>query len=410
MLKQVSRCANAARGISLMNSGEAEAQKLRRAMVDALKQRGELNDARLEAAFLEIPRHAFLPDVSLEQAYADEAVPIKRDTDGAVISSVSQPAMIAMMLRQLRLSPGDNVLEIGAGSGYNAALMRHVVGAEGNVTTLDLDKDIVELAEKNLQRVSAGSNVRVVHADGAAGYAPRAAYDRIIATVGVWDVPEAWVRQLKPRGIVVAPIWLEGSQVSAAFTVQPDGTLYSQNNLPCGFIQMRGLAAGPGVTRRIGTSSLLLISNDIQRLDTAALHSLLSEDGEQNLSDIRLNPGEYSAYVISLVLNVPQDYIFASYTITTNQQAYGIAGHGFALIQSGSACFVPLEGHGEVRTFGGADAFMSLQESMRRWHDLGRPGSRNLRLRLLTYERPLPTITSGKLYHRSDHYLQSWLE
>lgn len=378
-------------------------------MVDALKQRGELHDARLEAAFLEVPRHAFLPGVPLEQAYADEAVPIKRDIDGSVISSASQPAMIAMMLRQLRLSPGDNVLEIGAGTGYNAALMSHIVGEEGNVTTLDLDKDIVDMAEKNLQRVSVGSNVRVVQADGAGGYAPRAAYDRIIATVGVWDVAEAWVRQLKPRGLIVAPIWLEGSQVSAAFSVQADGSLYSQHNLPCGFIQMRGLAAGPTVARRIGSSSLVLVSNDIQFIDSAALHSLLSEDGEQYLSDLRLTAGDYSAYLIYIVLHVPKDFIFAAYNITTNQQSYGLVGHGFALIQSGSAVFVPLEGHGEVRLFGGSDAFIALQDSLRAWDQAGRPGSRNLRVRLLPLQTPL-SIDAGKIYRRSDHFIHAWQE
>lgn len=378
-------------------------------MVEALKQRGELSDARLEAAFLEVPRHAFLPGVTLDQAYADEAVPIKRDTDGSVISSASQPAMIAMMLRQLRLNPGNNVLEIGAGTGYNAALMSHIVGPEGNVTTLDLDKDIVEMAEKNLQRVSVGSNVRVVHADGAGGYAPRAAYDRVIATVGVWDVAEAWVRQLKPRGTVVAPIWLDGSQISAAFTVQADNTLYSQHNLPCGFIQMRGLAAGPGVTRRIGSSSLLLISNRIQAIDSAALHALLSDDGEQYLSDMRLNAADYSAYLIYLVLNVPERFTFATYSITTNQQSYGIAGHGFALIQSGSAIFVPLEGYGEVRLFGSTDAFMALQDSIRAWDKAGRPGSRQLRLRLLP-PALVPRTHTGALYRRSDHILHAWQE
>lgn len=387
-----------------------EAYRLRKAMVEALKQRGELSDPRLEAAFMDVPRHAFLPDAPLELAYADEAVPIKRDTDGTVISSISQPAMIAMMLRQLRLNPGDNVLEIGAGSGYNAALMQHIVGEEGNVTTLELDKDIVRMAEANLQRVTVGSNVRVVHADGAAGYAPRASYDRIIATVGIWEIPEAWVRQLKPRGIIVAPIWLDAGQVSAAFTVQPDGTLYSPNNLPCGFIQMRGLAAGPGVTRRVGSSSLLLISNEINTLDGAALHLLLSEDGEQNLCDIRLSPGDYTAYSLWLILNVPSDFVFAAYSVTGNQQAYGITGHGFALIRPGSACFVPLEGHGEALTFGSPDAFMALQESIRAWDKAGRPGSRHLRLRLFPRSQPPPTIRAGQLYDRNDFYLHAWFE
>jgi hypothetical protein len=270
---------------------------------------------------------------------------------------------------------------------------------------------MVHLARNNLQRVSSGNNIRVVEADGAAGYAPRASYDRIIATVGVWDVPAAWVKQLKPKGIIVVPLWVEAGQVSAAFTVQSDNTLYSHNNLPCGFIQLRGVAAGPAVMRRIGTSSLLLVSNDIDSIDTAALHLLLSDDVEQNLLDIRLKPIEYSmGFLPYLTLNVPQDFIFAAYTMTTNQQAYGIAGHGFALIRPGSACFVPMEGHGEVLCFGGMYAFIAMQEAISAWEKAGRPGSRQVCLRLTSLEQDRPAIKTGRLYTRTDHYLHVWQE
>jgi len=387
------------------------AQALRHALVQSLKQKGELTDPLIEAAFLNVPRHKFLPDIPLEQAYADEAVPVKRDPDGSVVSSASQPMMIAMMLRQLRLSPGDNVLEVGAGTGYNAALMQHIVGEEGTVTTLELDKDMVQIAQNNLQRVSSGNNIRVVQADGAAGYAPRASYDRIIATVGVWAIPEAWVKQLKPKGIIVAPLWIDAGQVSAAFTLQADGTLYSPQNLPCGFIQLRGVAAGPSVIRRVGSSSLVLISNQINSIDMASLHSLLSEDFEQSVLDFRLKAGEYSmGFLPYLMLNVPRGTIFAGYTITTNEQAYGITGHGFGLLSGGSACFVPLEGHGEAHTFGAPDMLMALQEALTKWDRLGRPGGNEIRLRLIPVGQMKPAINAGKTFARDDHYLHVWQE
>jgi protein-L-isoaspartate(D-aspartate) O-methyltransferase len=385
------------------------AEALRLALVQSLKQKGELTDSQMEAAFLAVPRHAFLPDIPLEQAYADDAIPVKRDPDGSVVSSASQPTMIAMMLRQLRLSPGDNVLEIGAGTGYNAALMQHIVGEEGNITTLELDKDMVQTAQTNLQRISSGDHIRVVHTDGAAGYAPRASYDRIIATVGVWDIPLAWVKQLKPKGIIVAPLWVDAGQVSAAFTIQSDDTLYSPHNLPCGFIQLRGAAAGPGVIRRVGSSSLVLISNEVISIDMAALHSLLSEDVEQSLLDFRLKPGEFSmGFLPYLTLNVPRGMTFVAYTITTNEQAYGITGHGFGLLSSGSVCFVPLEGHGEVHTFGALDALIALQESLAAWDRAGRPGGKEIRLRLIPIEQMKPAINTGKVFTRDDHYVHVW--
>lgn len=380
---------------------------MRRALVNSLKQRGELNDPRVEAAFVAVPRHAFLPELPLEQSYADEAVPVKRDADGTVVSSASQPSMMAMMLRQLQLRPGDNVLEIGTGTGYNAAIMQHIVGEAGTVTTVELDLEVAEEARNNLQRIAAGS-IRVVTGDGAAGYAPRAAYDRIIATVGMWDIPAAWERQLKPDGIIVAPLWLDAIQVSAAFHAQPDGSLYSDSNLPCGFIRLRGAYAGPLVTRRVGTG-LLLTTSAAALLDSAALHLLFSEDAEPSLFDIRLSAGHYwQGFLPYLILNVPPGFAFAAYQLVTSQPAYGIPGPGFALIGPGCACFVTYEGHGEAFTFAGPDAFLALQDALQAWDALGRPGARELRLRLTLLSQPAPVVQAGAVYLRKDHYLHAW--
>jgi hypothetical protein len=141
----------------------------------------------------------------------------------------------------------------------------------------------------------------------------------------------------------------------------------------------------------------------------AALHSLLSEDVEQSLLDIRLKSGEYSTgFLPYLTLHVPRGMIFAGYTITTNEQAYGITGHGFGLLSAGSACFVPLEGHGEVHTFGALDTLMALQESLVMWDRAGRPGGSQIRLRLIPIEQMKPAINTGKIYTRDDHYVHVW--
>lgn len=382
----------------------------RQALVAKLKEKNLLHDSLIEAAFLTVPRHRFLPDdTPLEQVYADDVVAIKRDADGTVLSSSSQPSMMAMMLNQLRLQPGQNILEIGAGTGYNAALLQHIVGDEGNVTSLDIDNEMVQLAQKNLQRAGYGSIVRVVAADGALGYAPRASYDRIIATVGVWNIPAAWVKQLKPRGLIIAPLWLDSIQVSGSFQLQSDNSLLSQDNLPCGFIRLRGAESGPVVSQRIGSSSLILTSNAVRALDSSALHVLFSEDGEDNLLDMRLTAADYwSGFVPYLILNVPQGFTFAVYNLSANEQAYGIEGHGFALITSGSACFVPYTGHGEVRSFGAPDSFMALQGLLAEWDAVKRPGSDRLRLRLIPSSEAPPVIDTGKLYVRKDHYLHAW--
>ncbi len=389
----------------------AEAAKpLLDALIATLKAKGELSDPRLEAAFQTIERQHFLPDLPLEQVYADEALPVKRGPDGSVISSSSQPTMMAMMLRQLQVQPGQNILEIGAGTGYNAALLQYLVGAEGTVTTVELDKDLVQRAERHLQ-TSGMNRVRVVHTDGAGGYAPRAAYDRIIATVGVWDVPRNWVDQLKAKGVLVVPIWIDALQVSTSFTRAADGTLYSRENMPCGFVRLRGANAGPLLAQRIGTTSLILHSNKVPALDSAALHALLSDGVEHNLLNVRLSSSEYSyGFLPYFVLNLPEDFIFGSYSMSTNQQAYGLSGHGFALLRAGSACFVPFHAHGETRCFGGVDAFMAIQAALADWIAAGRPTATDLRLRLIPKEHGPTPIVVGQLYTRKDHYLHAWLE
>lgn len=116
-----------------------EAYERQQALVDKLIRDGNLTDPRVEAAFRAVPRHLFLPDLTLEEAYRDDAIPTKRLPDGEVVSSSSQPAIMAIMLEQLALEPGQRVLEIGAGTGYNAALIAFILGETGQVIAIDID-------------------------------------------------------------------------------------------------------------------------------------------------------------------------------------------------------------------------------------------------------------------------------
>jgi protein-L-isoaspartate(D-aspartate) O-methyltransferase len=389
-----------------------EGRALNEKMVDSLRARQGLLDRTVEAAFRAVPRHVFLPEEKLETVYTDEAIAIKRDADGTVLSSSSQPTMMAIMLRQLRLQRGDNVLEIGTGTGYNAAVMQHIVGETGYVTSIELDNQLADQARRNLQRMNIGNNVNVVAADGAQGYAPRASYDRIMATAATWDIPPAWIKQLKPDGLLVAPMWIEGMQVSAAFALQDDGTLYSPRNLPCAFISMRGVAAGPTAARRVGRSTLMLSAHNVQNIDSAALHLLLSDGAEMNRLSPSLDSNDFwNGFVIYLALNVPAGYQFSLYTVSENQNAYGLEGSGFALTRRGTACFVPYNGEGIAYAFGGADAFMHLQKRLDDWEAAGRPGSEALRLHVLPKDHPLSaSVGSAVVYERQYHNLLVWLE
>jgi protein-L-isoaspartate(D-aspartate) O-methyltransferase len=213
-------------------------------LVAELVRDGRLHSPRIRAAMESVPRHLFLPGLAPEAAYADEAVPIKSD-GGVTVSSVSQPSMVAIMLEQLDVAPGHRVLEIGAGAGWNAGLLAHVVGAGGAVTTVDIDDDLVagtrtHLAAAGLDRVEA------VAADGAGGYPPSAPYDRIELTVGSTGIRPEWVAQLAPEGRLLLPLTVRGSQLSVAFTHTGPGRLVSTSVRSCAFVRLRGAGADPG--------------------------------------------------------------------------------------------------------------------------------------------------------------------
>lgn len=173
-----------------LTTPEANAEQLRNALVDQIKAAGHARTTPVEVALRTVPRHLFVPDTPLVDAYDNSPVNVKYDPEGTSISCASQPAVVALMLDQLEARPGERILELGAGTGYNAALIGHIVGPSGHVTTIDVDDDLVEGARAHLAGVGA-TNVEALTRDGALGHAEGAPYDRIIATVGAHGIPHA---------------------------------------------------------------------------------------------------------------------------------------------------------------------------------------------------------------------------
>lgn len=212
-------------------------EDLRRLLVEKLLRDGVLRDANVERALRTVPRHLFLPGVSVEEAYSDTAIPTHEE-EGVPISSASQPAIVAIMLQQLSITPGMSVLEIGAGTGYNAALLAELTGLTGQVTTVDIGEEIAAEARAHLE-VAGYSQVRVIAADGAAGWPENAPYDRIELTVGATDITPSWYEQLAEGGLMTLPLWLGISDASVALR-KHDGALHSESLAPCGFMRLRG--------------------------------------------------------------------------------------------------------------------------------------------------------------------------
>lgn len=261
-------------------SDEVNLTRIRERLAARVVSATRIRDDRIAEALREVPRHLFLPQLPPESAYRDDAIVTKRDADGQPISSSSQPAIMAIMLDQLALAPGLRVLEIGAGTGYNAALMKHIVGPAGTVVSVDIDADVAGQARDHL--VSAGyPDVTVVAADGAEGYPPAAPYDRVIATVGVSDLAPPWLAQTEPGGRIVVPFDVRGTQLAVAFERASDGPWISVSLVPCGFMRMRGSLAGPerAVLLQPGLSVMLpdgLTLADGKDVDAEALAAYLA--------------------------------------------------------------------------------------------------------------------------------------
>ncbi|GAA0284402.1 hypothetical protein GCM10009527_095590 [Actinomadura nitritigenes] len=214
------------------------AAELRGQMVDALVADGMIISAQVEAVMRTVPRHRFAPDASLDEAYAPyKAVFTKKDAHGVITSSVSAPQIQAMMLEQAEVAQGMRVLEIGSG-GYNAALLAELVGEAGEVTTIDIDPDVTARAERLLADTGY-ARVQVVAGDAEDGVAASAPYDRILVTVGAWDIPPAWIAQLAPKGRLVVPLRIKGLTRSIAFDHAEDHLVGTSGQV-CGFVPMQG--------------------------------------------------------------------------------------------------------------------------------------------------------------------------
>ncbi|HVV21724.1 MAG TPA: ATP-grasp peptide maturase system methyltransferase [Pseudonocardiaceae bacterium] len=230
----------------------SRAARRRARLVRALESAGVLADPAWRSAFAEVPRHVFLnrffracgdgtwtavdwsdPDW-LDQVYADHVLVTQLDGDptrwtvaretgpvfGVPTSSSSQPAIMAVMLAILDVADGHRVLEIGTGTGYNAALLCHRLRA-ANVTTVDIDAELVAAARTRL--ADCGYRPACVAGDGADGHPAGAPYDRVLATCAVAHIPPAWLAQTVPGGLIVTTLHRPLGAGLVRITVGEDG-------------------------------------------------------------------------------------------------------------------------------------------------------------------------------------------
>jgi len=388
-------------------------------MVRELRDGGRLTSPAVEAAFRAVPRHVFLPEMVATEAYQDEAFVIKTGDDGMPVSSSSQPAIMAIMLEQLGLAPGQRVLEIGTGTGYNAALMAYLVGEQGSVVTVDIDADLADRARANLAAAGAGE-VIVICGDGGFGDPGHAPFDRIIVTAGAWDLAPDWLAQLGPGGRLVLPISVRGIQLCVALEREAEHWR-SRSACRCGFIRMAGAFAGPEAFQPLGPQPGLHVQADDGRaLDTDALYAVLEgpatdvpagvrviglgELGEADLwlavtepGLIRLTvTGSGSLHGTPLPL-LPFGAMADPASLADGDEGVGLA----ALLPLRTPAPADVRRYGEfevaVRGFGPRAAGLAghLAGRVLAWDERGRPGASELRLKAYPTGTPEEALPSG---------------
>ena len=177
----------------------------RERLVKRLIEEGFLRDKKVIEAMRKVPREEFVPENLRNSAYADTPLPIGYG------QTISAPHMVAMMCEYLELKVGDKVLEVGAGSGYHAAVIKEIVAPEnaenpGHVYTIEIVKELAEFARKNLEKTSYKNRVTVIHGDGTLGLPEHAPFDRIIVTAAAPSIPKPLIEQLADGGILIIPV------------------------------------------------------------------------------------------------------------------------------------------------------------------------------------------------------------
>ena len=204
-----------------------EANKIR--LIMELRRQG-ITDARVLGAIERVPREAFVPETFRDQAYENTALPIGRD------QTISQPAVVAFMTQELKIGDRMRVLEIGTGSGYQAAVLAKLCR---RVYSIERHRELLADAEAKFRELRI-NNVTTRHGDGTKGWPEQAPFDRIIVTAAATrDVPQALLDQLAPDGIMIAPMGDNArDQHLFRFMFGEDGILNREKLWPVRFVPL----------------------------------------------------------------------------------------------------------------------------------------------------------------------------
>jgi protein-L-isoaspartate O-methyltransferase len=291
------------------------------------------------------------------------ALVTKVNPDGLPVSSSTGPLLMIEMIKALRPGAGGRVLEVGTGSGYNAAILSHIVGGAGRVVSVDIDDEIVNAARSRLRDKP---NVRAEHADGVQGFADEAPYCGILVTADATRVERAWISQLDPGGRLV--VNLNGPIVSALFA---------------GHASRVGTVTGRFLEYpQVGFTPLYGHPTDVQ----IPLPGDIGIETENDMNGRNMPPD-----VVAALTNNEDALAFIQFALDVRRSLHEIVGRdvhrpGVAFHRGGKVCWIFLDGssrpEGQAYCGGDAQLLGELLDAYARWTSLGEPRKSDLELEI----------------------------
>jgi protein-L-isoaspartate(D-aspartate) O-methyltransferase len=324
----------------------------------------------------------------LATLYANRPLILFGDDDDEVPSTISEPSFVLHMLDLLQLRPGQAVFELGAGSGWNAALMGRLVGPAGQVFSLEIIPEVAKMARASLETLGI-TNVQIVAADGGEGYAPGAPYDRAIFAAGTYDLPRCFYAQMRDRGLLLLVLKNTGGGDNLFLLRKTADHFESLESEPCGFVQLRGKYA-------------------IKNLEPTPL-DMLPEWAALQPHEIAKTPfwwgGKGKAGLMRRTLGIRS---FLSITEpdfrafkTEKAETRARAEHFFGLWDQAHQSLVVAKDDGLI-AYGSVVAKERLLQRVRQWVDLGMPSAACMRLQIYPSEVPLEASEDAWLVKRPE--------
>jgi protein-L-isoaspartate(D-aspartate) O-methyltransferase len=321
--------------------------------------------------------------------YADRPLILFGDNDQDIPSTVSQPSLVLRMLDLLQLKAGHKVFELGAGSGWNAALMGHLVGPEGLIVSAEIIPELAQSARETIDSLGI-SNVVIFAGDGAEGYRDSAPYDRAIFTAGAFDLPHCFYEQLRDEALLLAVIKTEGG-LDNLFLLRKTGDHFeSLESYPCGFVQLRGRYRFENL-ESAELEEAIPEWTELQREEVGTRRFWWGGKGKEGFA--------WTTLAIRSFLGITEGAFRAFKTAKLDQQA--IEQHYFGLWDEVNRSLVLAKDDWLV-SYGNTHAEERLLRRLRHWVELGMPAAACLDLKVFPVSASLRVGSNQWLVKRRD--------